>query len=202
MVPLQFPAWRISHPITGYMKGVPPGAPFYFRIAGLRVTVKAAVEEFFVPEKTLKDRMVPPAAEGKDSPLLTAIPHSKDLGMRLVSRADDEAVLMIPYDEKLIGDPETRVMHGGAITALLDTCCGTAVMMSKKKPSSTATLDLRINYMKPAMPDHAVYAYAHCYRATRSVGFVRAVAYHTDPEDPVATASAAFILNFKDNGNG
>ncbi len=117
--------------------------------------------------------------------------------MRLVSRADDEAVLMIPYDPRLIGNPETGIMHGGAITALLDTCCGTAVMMSRKKPSSTATLDLRINYMKPATPEKSVYAHAHCYRATRSVGFVRAIAYHEDRDDPIATASAAFILNFK-----
>lgn len=128
---------------------------------------------------------------------MAAIPHCESLGMRLISTAPDEAVLMIPYDEKLIGNPETGVMHGGAITSLLDTCCGTAVMVSRKQPSSTATLDLRINYMRPATPQKAVFARAHCYRATRSVGFVRAVAYHEDPDDPIATASAAFILEFK-----
>ena len=138
-----------------------------------------------------------PAPEGEDGTLLEAIPHSKTLGMRLISRKTDEAVLMIPYDPKLIGDPETGVLHGGVITALLDTCCGTAVMMSHKKPSSTATLDLRINYMRPATPERAVYAHAHCYRATRTVGFVRAVAFHEDKDDPIATASAAFILNYK-----
>jgi len=129
--------------------------------------------------------------------LMSAIPHSSELGMRLISRDPDEAVMMIPYDSRLVGDPQTGVMHGGAITALLDTCCGTAVMMSSKKPSSTATLDLRINYMRPATPERPVYAHAHCYRATRSVGYVRAVAYHDNRSDPIATASAAFILNFK-----
>ncbi len=145
-----------------------------------------------------KDSIVPPLQDdNEDGLLMSALPHSRELGMRLISRADDEAVLMIPYDPKLIGDPQTGVMHGGAITALLDTCCGTAVMMSSKKPSSTATLDLRINYMKPATPEKSVYAHAHCYRATRSIGFVRAIAYHEDRDDPIATASAAFILNFK-----
>lgn len=118
----------------------------------------------------------------------------------MVSTAPDRATLMIPYDERLIGDPETGVMHGGAITSLLDTCCGSAVMLSHKNPSSTATLDLRINYMRPATPQRAVYADAHCYRATRTVGFVRAVAYHEDPEEPIATASAAFILEYKKTG--
>jgi len=152
-----------------------------------------------VTEGKFRDSMVPPSdnEDGEEGLLMSAIPHSRELGMRLVSRADDEAVLMIPYDPKLIGDPETGVMHGGAVTALLDTCCGTAVMMSQKKPSSTATLDLRINYMKPATPEKSVYAYAHCYRATRSVGFVRAIAYHENKDDPIATASAAFILNFR-----
>lgn len=148
-----------------------------------------------------KDWMAPdPESANSDGLLMTAIPHSRELGMRLISRAPDEAVMMIPYDPRLIGDPETGVMHGGAITALLDTCCGTAVMMSSKKPSSTATLDLRINYMRPATPEKSVYAHAHCYRATRSVGFVRAVAYHENRDDPIATASAAFILNFKGDG--
>lgn len=148
-------------------------------------------------DDTLKGWMAPPP-DGENGALLSAIPHSKTLGMRLISRDPDEAVMMIPYDPKLIGDPATGVMHGGAITALLDTCCGTAVMMSTKQPSSTATLDLRINYMRPATPERAVFAHAHCYRATRSVGFVRALAYHEDRNDPIATASAAFILNFKD----
>jgi len=139
----------------------------------------------------------PDTRDGKGM-LLSAIPHSAELGMRLISRDPDEAVMMIPYDPRLIGDPETGVMHGGAITALLDTCCGTAVMMASTKPSSTATLDLRINYMRPATPDRDVYAHAHCYRTTRSVGFVRAVAYHENRNDPIATASAAFILNYKE----
>lgn len=139
-----------------------------------------------------------PEAKGDEGTLLSAMPHSAELGMRLISRGDDEAVMMIPYDRRLIGDPATGVMHGGAITALLDTCCGTAVMMASAKPSSTATLDLRINYMRPATPERDVFAHAHCYRATRSVGFVRAVAYHEERNDPIATASAAFILNYKE----
>ena len=147
-------------------------------------------------DNDLRGRMTP-IPDGDDGVLMEGIPHSATLGMRLVSTEPDEAVLMIPYDTKLIGDPETGVMHGGAITSLLDTCCGTAVMLSRKKPISTATLDLRINYMRPATPERAVYAHAHCYRATRTIGFVRAVAYHEDRNDPIATASAAFMMEYK-----
>jgi uncharacterized protein (TIGR00369 family) len=105
------------------------------------------------------------------------------------------AVVSVPYDERLVGDPETGVLHGGVITALLDTACGWAVMAAAASLKSTATLDLRIDYMRPATAGEAVFSRAECYRLTRSIGFARAVAYHSDPSDPVATAQGAFILD-------
>ncbi|GMG84082.1 PaaI family thioesterase [Paralimibaculum aggregatum] len=126
--------------------------------------------------------------------LLTALPHSREIGMRLHGAKDGVALLSIPYDERLVGDPETGVLHGGVITALLDTACGLAVMASRTRLTATATLDLRIDYMRPATRGSAVRARAECYRLTRSIGFARAVAFHEDPADPVASAAGAFIL--------
>jgi len=174
---------------------------FLFRVthATVYLSLKATNGREAMSDDDFRGWIAPdPDPQGQEGTLLSAIPHSAELGMRLISRDVDEAMMMIPYDPRLIGDPDTGVMHGGAITALLDTCCGTAVMMASTRPTSTATLDLRINYMRPATAERNVYAHAHCYRATRSVGFVRAVAYHEDREDPIATASAAFILNYKE----
>lgn len=130
-------------------------------------------------------------AEGKP---MAGLPHAREIGMRLHGSADRLAVLSVPYDEKLIGDPESGVLHGGVITALLDTACGVAVMASPGPIVATATLDLRIDYMRPATRGEAVMARAECYRVTRSVAFARAVAYHDDPSDPIASAAGAFIL--------
>ena len=146
-------------------------------------------------EDELHKRMT--ADGGGEGSLLSGLPHCGAMGIRLISTNEDEAVLMLPYDERLIGDPETGVLGGGAITALLDTCCGTAVISGQKKLNATATLDLRIDYMRPATPGEAIYAHATCYRRTRSVAFVRALAYHDDPDKPIATAAAAFILERK-----
>lgn len=130
-------------------------------------------------------------AEGK---LLNGLPHSAEIGMRLHFAECGVAILSVPYDARLIGDPQTGVMHGGVITSLLDTACGTAVMAVPEKLRSTATLDLRIDYMRPATKGLAVFCRAECYRLTRSIGFTRAVAYHEDPADPVASAAGAFIV--------
>lgn len=126
--------------------------------------------------------------------LMTGLPHSREIGMRLHRSVDGNALLSVPYSEALIGDPETGVLHGGVITALLDTACGSAVMSVPDKLRAVATLDLRIDYMRPASVGQTVYARAECYRMTRSVGFARAVAYHDDPDDPVASAAGAFMI--------
>lgn len=125
---------------------------------------------------------------------IAGLPHVREIGTRLHAAADGTAILSIPYDTRLIGDPETGVLHGGVITTLLDTACGIAVMAARAKLVSTATLDLRIDYMRPATAGLAVRAKADCYRLTRTVAFARAVAFHEDPSDPVASAAGAFII--------
>jgi uncharacterized protein (TIGR00369 family) len=104
-------------------------------------------------------------------------------------------VLRIPYRADLVGEPDTGVLAGGVVTTLLDMACGWATVAALKIPTSIATLDLRIDYMRPAEPGRDILASAHCYKLTRSIAFVRALAYDQSPADPVAAAQAAFMLD-------
>jgi uncharacterized protein (TIGR00369 family) len=125
---------------------------------------------------------------------IEAIPHSKALGMRLTDMGEGTATIVMPYDPALIGDPETGVLHGGAVSALMDTCCGAAVMSHPANSGSTATIALRIDYMRAATPGQAITATATCYHVTRSVAFVRATASDEDQDKPVAAATGAFTV--------
>ncbi len=125
---------------------------------------------------------------------IEAIPHSRALGMRLLELENGVAIIEMPYSEDLVGDPETGVIHGGAVSALMDTCCGAAVMSHPSNPGGTATIDLRIDYMRAATPGQPITARAECYHVTRSVAFVRASAMDEDVDRPVASASGAFTV--------
>ena len=125
---------------------------------------------------------------------LKGFPHAEEIGIRLLQTPKGEAKVVIPYDEKLVGDPETGGVHGGVVTTLLDTGCGIAAISRTGLMGGIATLDLRIDYMRPARPGKPLTAACECYRVTRSVAFARGVAYDEDPDDPVATAAGAFMI--------
>ncbi|WBU52219.1 PaaI family thioesterase [Paracoccus sp. SCSIO 75233] len=125
---------------------------------------------------------------------IEAIPHARALGMGLDRIGAGEAEISMGWDENFVGDPKSGIVHGGVVSALMDTCCGAAVLTHPTAPKSTATIDLRIDYMRGATRGQRIRAVAKCYHVTRSVAFVRAEAFDDDRANPVASASGAFTL--------
>ncbi|MGJ5049149.1 PaaI family thioesterase [Bradyrhizobium oligotrophicum] len=115
-------------------------------------------------------------------------------GLRMDRFAPGEAWSTLPYRPVFVGDSETGVIHGGVVTAMLDESCGMAVQLALDGSRAIATLDLRIDYQKPATPGLDIKAHAVCFRVTRSIAFVRATAYQEEESEPVATATACFMI--------
>lgn len=128
---------------------------------------------------------------------IVGLPHAKALGLELVDVGPGMATISMPYSEKLIGDPNTKIIHGGAVSAMMDTCCGAAVIAHPDNPGITATLDLRVDYMRAATPGQTITTRAECHQLTRSVAFVSAVAYDEDQAVPVARAEGSFTVETK-----
>ena len=126
--------------------------------------------------------------------MVESVPQAAALGFRVVSVSGARGSIHVPWRADLVGDPTTGVLASGVVTSLLDHCCGLSISNETQR-FPTATLDLRIDYMRPAAARTGITAEAHCYKMTRSIAFVRAQAWDLDPDDPIATAQAAFILH-------
>ncbi len=116
------------------------------------------------------------------------------LGGELLSMEAGRASVRLPFSKPLVGDATRGILHGGVVSALLDNAGGSAVTSALDAATSIATLDLRVDYMKPAISGRTIIAHAHCYQKTRNVAFVRGRAVHEDGGDDVATMAATFML--------
>ena len=125
-------------------------------------------------------------------------PGFKDLDFKIVSVEEGKASMRLPYNTKFVGDLSTGSLHGGVITTLLDTVCGLCVMSTVRKFAPIATIDLRVDYLRPTKPDVDVIASVECYHLTKSVAFLRGYAYLDDEgAEEVAHVTGSFMLNTK-----
>lgn len=126
--------------------------------------------------------------------MIAAVPYNAALGLSVVDFGPGTATIRLPFKPHLVGNPETGVLHGGVVTGLVDATCGLSVFMKLPEPTRIATLDLRIDYLKPATPGLDLLSRAECYKLGKQVAFVRAWAYHDTPDDSIASAAGTFMI--------
>jgi uncharacterized protein (TIGR00369 family) len=126
--------------------------------------------------------------------MFTANPgdHFHALGIAFTDIQQGKIEARLPYRHAIVGNPENGLIHGGALTALLDTSCGFAAVTALEQLTLCPTLDLRIDYMRPAKPGLTIYAEAEAYRVTANVIFCRGLAYQEDKNNPIAYCTANF----------
>ena len=125
--------------------------------------------------------------------LASQVGHGRAIGMEYVGHGNDWIELSLPWREQLVGVPESGILASGAIVSLIDTSAGMSVWIARGHFRPMATLDLRIDYLKPAPKGATVYARCQCYKLTRSVAFVRGIAHLGDINDPIAQSALTFM---------
>lgn len=126
--------------------------------------------------------------------LARSVGHGRALGLEYGASGPDWVELALPWRSELVSLPETGVMATGAIVSLVDTCSGTAVWTRLGGFKPIVTLDLRLDYLRPAVEGETVIARCECYKLTRKVAFVRGVAHGGDEARPVAHSAATFMI--------
>jgi uncharacterized protein (TIGR00369 family) len=122
-------------------------------------------------------------------------PHMSDIGARITAVDTARGSMVLPARSDWLGDPASELLHPGVLTVLADSACGLAVGAALAQRMPYATLDLRMDYLRPAGPELDVHCDAHCFRITRNVAFVRGEVYQADRGQPIAVAQASFMLS-------
>ncbi|MGP7796515.1 PaaI family thioesterase [Sphingomonas sp. CLY1604] len=120
--------------------------------------------------------------------------HGGTLGIVYHDKGDGWVELGLPYSDALVGDPASGVIASGPIIALMDMATSVAVWMKRDRFAPQATLDLRVDYLRPAVPGRTVIGRGECLKLTRSIAFVRGIAYDATPDDPLAHVAGTFML--------
>ncbi len=140
---------------------------------------------------------VPPPLPGFDPARFFAARldgHGSRLGIGYQAHGADWCELLLPFRDDLIGDPARGVLASGPIVTLMDMATSVGVWLRRGAFLPHATLDLRLDYLRPATPGRTVIGRGECYRVARQVAFVRGIAHDGDPQDPVAHVAGTFML--------
>jgi len=113
-----------------------------------------------------------------------------------IERADRQGVeIRMPFNPDFCLDEEGTMLHGGVLTALLDSAFGLANFLAIEDVQTMATLDLRVDYLRPASSRADVIVFANCYRQTRHIAFGNGkIWFDTEDCEEVARGSATFAL--------
>lgn len=122
-----------------------------------------------------------------------AVPHVQELGIQISVLDETCAQAVLPYREDWLGDTERGLIHTGVITSLVDSISGVAVFGRLATAEPIATLDLRMDYLRPALRDKALHCRAECYRVSSHIAFVRASVWQDDAANPVAQSQSVFM---------
>lgn len=146
--------------------------------------------------------------------LVSGVPYVQFLGIQF-DRRGDELTGVMPFDEKLIGNPMLPALHGGATAAFLEVTAIIGLswsmlwqdiesgeldaekMAEGNLPRLPKTINFTVDYLRSGLPRDA-YARAHVTRSGRRYGTVHTEAWQDNRARPIAQATAHFLMPRQD----
>ena len=127
------------------------------------------------------------------SALLHSLPYARFLGLE--GRVEDEVLTVVmPFADRLIGNPMLPALHGGSTAALLEMTAIAQVALAYPRLRLPRPINVTVSYLRSGRPVD-VLARARISRAGRRVAHVLAEAWQDDPSQPIATLVANFLLD-------
>ncbi len=124
---------------------------------------------------------------GKHHPLFNAF------GIDVVAVANAKAEMTMPFSETLADG--RGALHRGTLVTLLDTTCGLAIFSALGSLRPIATIDLRVDYLRPIPAGSGLRAVVECIDRTDSVAFIAGRGYALDNKTPLATVTGSFAID-------
>ena len=125
--------------------------------------------------------------------LLDRLPYARFLGLQSRIEGDDLTVVM-PFADKLIGNPMLPALHGGSTAALLEMTAVAQVALSYPRLRLPRPINVTVSYLRSGKPVDVI-ARARISKAGRRVAHVVAEAWQEDPAHPIASLTAHFLLD-------
>ncbi len=142
--------------------------------------------------------------------LADGIPYIRYLGVRF-ERRGDELTALLPFSERIVGNPTLPAIHGGVTAAFLETTAVIGLAWSRlweqverermeprdltpeTRPRMPKTIDVTIDYLRPGLPRDA-YARARIVRSGRRYASVQVEAWQDNHARPFASAICHFLI--------
>ncbi len=119
----------------------------------------------------------------------------KHMALEIMDAGPKGVTMRMPFNREFCIDEAETLVHGGVLTTLLDSAFGLANFAAIDEVASMATLDLRVDYLRPARSRLALVVHAECYRQTRHVAFNSGRIWFEGAEDEeIARGAASFAL--------
>ncbi|MAM59861.1 PaaI family thioesterase [Hydrocarboniclastica marina] len=123
------------------------------------------------------------------------VPHGRDLGMQVVSISGNQVCMSLTPQPWMLADEGTEEICTGVLYSLADSASGLAVFAEAQDLSPIATLDIRMDYFRPAVSDRTLSAVATCRHLNDEVAFIHCDVLSEGDNQPVATGRATFMRN-------